>query len=100
MVPFLLRKTGGKATSEGKYRFRIWHYINDVIFAKSQCPVKQFEILVLVVPVSCQSEQNSQRNEYFTCFFKYTNSLTIFNSMSSAPKNMILVLLEPEFYMP
>jgi len=40
MVPFLLRKTGGKVTSEGKYRFRIWHYINDVIFAKSQCPVK------------------------------------------------------------
>jgi len=74
-----------------------WHYVNDVIFAKSQCPVKYFEILVLTVPVSCQSEQNSWRNEYFTHFFKYKNSCTVFNSTSFALKNMFLVLLEREF---
>ena len=51
-----------------------------------------------MVLLSCQSEQNSQRNEYFTCFVKYKNSYTIFNSAGSASKNMILVLLEPEFY--
>jgi len=76
-----------------------WHYVNDVIFAKSQCPVKQFKILVPTVPVSCQSKKNSQRNEYFTCFLKYQNSCTIFNSTSFAPKNMILVLLETGFYL-
>jgi len=76
-----------------------WHYVNDVIFAKLQCPVKQFKILVPIVLVSYQSKKNSQRNKYFICSFKYQNSCTIFNSMSFAPKNMILVLLEPGFYL-
>jgi hypothetical protein len=51
-----------------------WHYVNDVIFAKSQCPVEQFEILVPTVPVAYQYEQNLWRNEYFTCFCKYQTS--------------------------
>jgi len=55
--------------------------------------------MVPTVPVSCQSKQNLWRNKYFTHFFKYKNSCTIFNSMSFAPKNMILILLEPEFYL-
>jgi len=39
-----------------------WHYVNDVIFVKLQCPVKEFEILVPMVLVSCQSKQNPWKN--------------------------------------
>jgi len=40
MVPFLLRKRVGMRPPRKNTVLEFWHYVNDVIVTKSQCPVK------------------------------------------------------------